>query len=308
MKSRGLAVVAAIVLIALAVFIRSLLVGDDRGTGSDGPSKPPSGSAPVVACTPDLIAVCDALAADGLIAPDPPELDLDEAALPPDDVEGWITWNPAPAIANFDADPPAWGPVEPLGAASLAALARSEVFGGMSSDCGQEVDWACFATDGPNWGLTFGVGEPTTAEGISRLSVLALGLSPDMDTAELTSTDLRSIVESSTNGQASAAAMSLDATRPGDQHFVVGPADLLQRRADSQQGRAQQLDVQVLEPEVEAVVVLAPRSGADLGDLAEACEDDGVADALDEVGVDPCEGEPSDDLAGFLYDVRGKAS
>lgn len=307
LKSRGAAVIGAFVLIALAIFVRGLLVDDDEGGGSDGPKKP-NGEAPVVACTPDLIDVCDALADGGFIAPKPPELDLDEASKPPADLDGWITWNPAPAIANFDAEPPAWGDVEPMGAAPMAALARGEVFGGMSSDCGQDIDWACFATDGPNWGLTYGVGEPSTAEGLARLAVLAVALSPNLDRDAITSTDLRAFVDSPNIPQADASSMSLDVLQPGQVDLVIGPEDLLRDRAASSQGEAQGMQAGVLEPEIEATVVLATRTGADLGDLETACEDDAVADALREVGVDPCEGEPDDALAGFLYAVRGKAS
>lgn len=318
MKSRGLAVVAAIVLIALAVFIRSLLVDDDGNGG--GPNKAEGGSAPVVACTPELVAVCDALADAGDITPytepdekgreQPAELELDEAAAPDAEIDGWITWDPAPEIANFDAgQTPIWDAAQALGSAPLAALAGSEVFGGLRSSCGETVDWACFAERGPEWGLTVGVGDPSTAEGLVRLAPFALAFAPDLDTEALESSDLRAIIDSSTISQADAATMSRKATQPGQISIVVGPEALLASRADSPQGESLGLEMRVLDPELSATVVIAPRTGRDVGDLAGACEDDAVAEALQSVGVDPCSDDRDDvDRAGFLYKVREKAS
>ena len=303
LKSRGAAVIGAFVLIALAIFIRGLVVGDDGG--SDGHKKGDDGSTPVVACTPELVEVCDALADDGQIAADPPTLDLDDAAAPPTEVDGWITWNPAPAIANFDAGQvPVWDESDALGSARLAALldpATEDVLRG----CDGDSVWVCVARS-PSDGLTIGVGEPSTAEGLSRLAPLAEALAPDLDPEALPSSDLRAIVASS-DSQTDAATMSGYATQPGRISIVVGPEDLLGAIASTNQGVERELQVAVATPEAKATVVVAPRVGRDL-DLADACEDDAVADALRSVGVVPCRGKASDELAGFLYNVREKAS
>src|SRR5690348_6274692 len=113
MKSRGMAVVGAFLLIVLAMFVRSKLADDD--SSSNG-SKGNGGGRPVVACTPELQEVCDALATDGQIASDPPTLDLGGASKPDSEIDGWITWDPAPEIADFDAGQnEVWGPSDALG-------------------------------------------------------------------------------------------------------------------------------------------------------------------------------------------------
>jgi hypothetical protein len=300
-----MAVIGAFALIALAIFVRGQLVDDGGGGGSKGSKG--DGKAPVVACTPDLASVCDALAADGQIATDPPTLELAEAAEPPAEVDGWITWDPAPQVANFDAGQEAvWGTSEALGSAPLAALADSEAFSYLRSGC-TDVDWTCFATRFVGEGFSVGVGDPTTAEGLARLAPLAIALSPDLDPDGLRSEDLRRIVESTTQDEA--ATMARAATQPALVGMVVGPKGLLDAVADTAQGKSRALGVEVLAPRTTATVVIAPRSGRDLGDVAEACDVDEVAAALRAVGVEPCEdGRGDEDRAGFLYRVREKAS
>ena len=305
-----MAVIGAFVLIALAIVARNHFA-DDGGGSSNGSGRPhKGGSAPVVACTPDLAAVCTALADQGSIAKDPPTLDLDGAATPDSKIDGWITWDPAPQIANFDAgQPKVWGVADALGSTSLAALAEGEVFGGLRSGCGEQVDWACFAKRWREWGMTIGVGDPTTAEGLSRLAPLAIALAPDLDTEELQPSDLRDIVTSPAIPQSDAASMSLAATQPGKITLVIGPQSLLEARANSPQGKNLRLEPRALKPTRTATVVVAPRVGRDLGDPAGACEDDAVAKALESVGVVPCsDGRDDVDRAGFLYVVREKAS
>src|SRR5690606_13459879 len=74
-KQRALAVIGAIALIAAAFVARSMIAGgDDDGSGGGGSSS--SGEAPVVACTPDLEPLCDALANAGAIAPGTPAVEL----------------------------------------------------------------------------------------------------------------------------------------------------------------------------------------------------------------------------------------
>lgn len=301
-----MAVIGAFTLIALAIFVRGLLVDDGEG-GGGSQGRTSDGSAPVVACTPDLASVCEALADDGQIAAEPPSLELAGAAEPPADVEGWITWDPAPQVANFDAGQQAvWGASEALGSAPLAALADSEAFSYLRSGCAA-VDWNCFATRFVRDGFTVGVGDPTTAEGLARLAPLAASLSPDLAPDGLRAEDLRRIVESTTQDEA--ATMARAATQPGLVGMVVGPKGLLDRVADTAQGKARALGVEVLAPRTTATIVLTSRAGRDLGDLAEACDVDEVAAALRAAGVVPCEdGRGKDDRAGFLYQVRKKVS
>lgn len=303
-----MAIIGAIVLIALAVVARAKFADDD-GSGStkerdrDGRS--------VVACTPELAAVCDAMAEDGSIAKDPPTLELDEAAAPDASIDGWITWDPAPQIANFDAGQnPTWGDVEALGSARLAVLLDPASSKTLVDDCEADTVWDCIAS-APSSGLTVGVGDPTTSEGLSRLLPLAVALSPELDGEALDASDVRDIVDSA-DPQADAATMSLTAIRPGAISIVVGPEAVLGDIAGSAQGKSRRLSASVATPKTTATVVLATRTGSDLGDLADACEDDAVAQALRDAGVAPCSDDrdelDANERAGFLYTVREKAS
>ena len=103
MRERLLAVVGAICLVALALVVRSAIAGGDGGSDGDGQdgSKPkPSGDTPVVACSPTLVDLCDAMAEAGLIAAKPPTLAL--GAKVPEQVDGWIAWDPGPSVTGFD--------------------------------------------------------------------------------------------------------------------------------------------------------------------------------------------------------------
>ena len=306
MKSRGMAVIGAFVLIALAVFVRGLLVGDDGdASGADGPKG--DGSAPVVACSPELAIVCGALADAGDIAPDPPTLDLDEASSPPAEIDGWITWNPAPQIANFDAgQAPIWAAPQPLGRATLAALVDPASEAALIDACNEPTVWACIA-QAPASDLTVGVGEPATAEGVSRLSPIASAVTPDRDPDQIPVSELLDLIEGPSS-QADATTMSRAATQVGIVSIVVGPEDVLSRAASTNQGKARKLQVAVATPKATATVVLAARAGHEDDLDALACRD--LADAADEalrsVGVEPCTGQASDALAGFLYQVQKK--
>lgn len=318
MKSRGAAVIAAFVLIALAVFIRGKLVGDDGSGGSDGPGKG-GAEAPVVACTPELDAVCDALVDAGEISPytelgeddveRPATLDLDEASARESDIAGWITWNPAPEIANFAAgDPAVWGTPTVLGAASEAVLVDESTSGEIPSACRTDPTWSCLADLSP--GLTFGVGDPATAEGIARLTPLARAFAEDDDYATLDTARLRELVDGP-DAQASATEMARQMAQPGFVSMAAGPADLLERQAATPQGEQRGLRVLAPAPVNGLTVVLAPRAGRedDLDGLA--CSGggelpEGTVPALADLGVAPCTGRATDALAGFLFQVQKK--
>ncbi|HWJ97550.1 MAG TPA: hypothetical protein VNQ33_05280, partial [Acidimicrobiales bacterium] len=205
MKSRGAAVIGAFALIALAIFIRGLLVSDDGG-GSDGPKQSSSGGAPVVACTPELLAVCEAMAADGLIADDPPALDLPDAAAPPSDVDAWVTWNPAPQIANYvssrSGTTSVWSTTEAFGSAPEVILADGSTATNLAADCRATTTWACLGGLAPE--LSIGVGDPATSEGIARLAPFAQAFAADDDPSTLDVGALDAIVRSPAEGQSDA--------------------------------------------------------------------------------------------------------
>ncbi|MCU1369580.1 MAG: hypothetical protein JWO77_774 [Ilumatobacteraceae bacterium] len=307
MKSRGLAVIGAFVLVALAIVIRGRLAKDDPG--SDGPKRRDGSDRPVVACAPDLAAVCDALAADGKIAKDPPDLDLPGAAAPDDAIDGWITWSPAPQIANFVADPSVtrrvWEQeVEALGGARTVVLVDGTSVDALSASCRSKPTWRCLAA--ADSGLAIGVGDPATAEGIARLAPLAEAFADDRDIDTIDSAGIEDLLAGPTVAQTDADEMATQlTTSPGGVSVVVGPMGLLTRFTSTAQGKQRRLTVLEPSPKATLSVVVAGRTGHD---LALTCDDlpADAEDAVTAVGVSPCSGSTDDGLAGFLFQVQKK--
>ena len=153
MKERLLAIVGAVVLVAVAVALRTTVLDDGDATSGGGGG----GGAPKVACTPDLAEVCAALAEAGHIAEEPITLDLDGATEPPEDLDGWITWDGAAGVANLDA-PGTWQDPVAVAGAPLAVARRTGPVPGLPSGCTAEApSWRCVvdsALDGAAVGVT----------------------------------------------------------------------------------------------------------------------------------------------------------
>ncbi len=299
MRERILAIVGAIALVVVAVVVRGIFT-DDGGSGSSARHQP------VVACTLDLAPVCAALAADGKIAADPPTLDLPAAASPKVDgrqVDGWITWDPAPGIANLDADRAGngqpWGSPVPLAGSPLGIASRTTSPAQLPAGCHfSPADWSCVA--GAAIGQTpVGVGTGKSAESLARLYPLAATLVPkDGDFRDIDPGDLRSIVDSTNVAQAAFPSQAGTlVTQPGALNVLVGP--LVGLRAIK--------GVQVSTPTTPILltVVLVPRRGTSLGGLAAAATGGASAQALRDLGVVPGEGKLApESRAGELYAVR----
>ncbi|CAN5621691.1 hypothetical protein BH10ACT1_BH10ACT1_20170 [soil metagenome] len=298
MRQRILAIVAAVALVAVAFVARSVIADDGDGGGGGGGG----GSKPVVACTPDLAAVCAALADEGRIADDPPTLDLDGAATPPADIDGWITWDPAPGIANLDAEQDSgttWGSGRALGSSALAVAIRSSG-GSFPSGCTQNsFTWSCLA--GAPATSAIGVGTGKTAESLARLYPVALALVPqDGDFTDLPSGRLRQLIDSPAVGQ-KAFPSQLDAlqTQPGALNFLVGPVEAF--------NDADKVTIISATPAATAVVAFVPRSSRSVDLPDEAFGADSVTKALRDAGLDPGTGKlAGEDRAGDLYAVRDK--
>lgn len=305
MRERVLAVLGAVALVAVAVLVRSALSGDDDGGGGGGGS---SADRPVAACTAELADVCEALADAGAIAADPPTLELADAAQPPEGVDAWITWSPAPALAGFDADPQDPSAVWPeVAALASEPLAVALVPGPASEACGADPTWACLAEAAAgSSGLRIGVGRPSTAEGIARLSPLARALAEDDDASTLDVGALDALLEGPVNGQEAVAAgiRTLITTR-GELDAVVGLERALADAAATPQGAQRGIVVATPSPEAAIAVVVAGRSEAAVERILDRCDD--ATDALAALGLtQACDdaSEPDDALAGFLWQVR----
>lgn len=303
MRERVLAVLGAVALVAVAVLVRSALRGDDSGGGGGGSSA----DRPVAACTAELAAVCEVLVDAGAIAADPPTLELADAAAPPEGVDAWITWAPAPALAGFDADPQDPGAVWPeVAALASEPLAVALVPGPASEACGTDPTWACLAEAAAgSSGLRIGVGRPTTAEGIARLSPLARALAEDDDASTLDVGALEVLLDGPVDGQEALTTGTKTITAPGKLDALVGPEASLTSVAGTPQGTQRGIVVATPSPEASIAVVVAGRSEVVVARILDRCDD--ATDALAALGLtQACDdaSEPDDALAGFLWQVR----
>lgn len=305
MKERLLSVLGAVILIAGALALRAALAGGSDGGGNGSSKGDDGGKLPVVACTEDLAGYCDALAQAGAIAKDPPTLDLGAASTPDAAIDGWITWDPAPDIANFDAPSgKAWSSVQVLGSGREAVLADASPPG----SCAAKTTWRCLVADPGS--AAFGLGDPQTSEGIARLAPVARTFADGDDYETLRVDELQDVVSSPPAGQTDAATQARAiVTTLGSLNLVAGPNDLLLRSARTTRGKELGLRVLSPTPANRLAVVLSTRQGGDLGKLAKACtaQAEVLAAQASAVGLQPCEGGRSNvDLAGFLYQVRKK--
>jgi hypothetical protein len=252
-----------------------------------------------VACTPDLADVCAALADDGAIAREPITLDLDAATEPPDDLDGWITWDGAPGVADLDA-PGTWQEPVAVAGAPLAIARRSGPVPALPAGCAADtLTWRC-VVDSALDGTAVGVGTGTTAESLVRLHPLATALVPaDGDVTDIDATDLRAVVASPADPQDLFPAQLVTLrTKLGALTWLVGPQGALEA-ADG---------LVVVRPAGSAVlasVVLAATGSGDVGNLADRLRDGAPAAALRDAGVEPGAGRLSVD-PGELYAVRDK--
>lgn len=254
MRERILAVVGAIGLIAGALFLRSIIAGpdasDDGPNGSNGGRS--SSDAPVVACERDLQAVCDALVDEGTITAAP---NLGLAGSVADDltVDGWITWDPAPGVANFDR-PDTWTGTEALASAPLGVLAEDA-----ADSCSSVPTWGDCVLAAAEGGVPVGVGNGTTAQSLARLYPLAAALVPDQgDFRAVDGLALRNVIESTMIRQDDyARQISTLLTQRGALGLVVGPAPALE-------AAAARLGAAVFEPTpgAEITVVITTRQTA----------------------------------------------
>ena len=296
-----LAVAGAVCLVALALVVRAAIVGGDDET--DHPDQQRAGGLAVVACTPDLAEICDALAAAGAIAPAPPALELGDDV--DAEIDGWITWDPAPRVAGYAvgrrSDPSAaWPAVSPIATGRLGVLG---IEGDLDEACGAATTWQCLAAAVDD-GWSLGVGRPSTSEGLARLrSVAAARTDRDLDRIR----DLVPVIESPPDGQSTTAAMARSLlTKPGSVDFVVGAAGLLERQAAST--RADERGIVALVPDgsPSAAIVLAWRDAdGDATAVCDALDDEAVVEAMAGAGTTgTCTADlMADDEAGFLYQV-----
>ena len=305
MRQRILAIVGAVALVVVALVVRGIVTDSNSTTGTDG-------AKPVVACTSDLMAVCRALANVGAIAADPPTLELADAAtatVANRPVDGWITWDPAPGIANLEAEAGGrsrlWSTPLALGASPLAIASLTAVSPSLPSGCSfSPFVWDCVARAAIDEQTPVGVGTGTTAGSLARLYPLARALVPkNGDFRDIETAGLQAIIESTNVTQADFPNQARTlVTQRGALDILVGPSAGLtaikgtrtavgQRPADA----------------VDATIVLVGREGSNVESVAKATTGSGTVQALRDAGVVAGTGRLAPEgRAGELYAVRDK--
>lgn len=303
MRERILAVVGAIGLIVGAIFLRGALAGDDsaddraggdRGSGNSG--------APVVACEPDLQSVCDALVDEGAITA-APALGLSGAAADDLVVDGWITWDPAPGVANFDR-PDTWADTQALASAPLGVLSAAG-----SGLCGPTSTWLECVVASVEQGAPVGVGNGTTAQSLARLHPIAGAFVPDEgDFTQVSASALRSVIDSTQLSQTDyARQVNTFLTQRGALQLVVGPVPAL----DAAAGRQASATVATPTPAAQLTAVVATRKTVagdqDPIDASSLLESEAALDAFERLGLEPGTGNVAGgSMAGDVYSIREK--
>ena len=302
MRERILAVVGAIGLIVGAIFLRSALAGDDSTDDRAGDRGSNSSGAPMVACEPDLQPVCDALVKADAITAAPP-LTLAGAAADDLDVDGWITWDPAPGVANFDR-PDTWGDPQALASAPLGVLAADG-----TGPCGPTTTWLDCVIASAEQGAPIGVGDGTTAQSLARLHPIAAALVPDDgDFTLISASDLREVIDSTQLRQTDyARQINTFLTQRGALQLVVGPVPALEAAAERRATAA----VSTPTPATQLTVVIATRltaaGGTDPIEAGPLLESEPVVAAFERLGLEPGSGDvASGSTAGDVYSIREK--
>ena len=307
MRQRIMAIVGAVGLVVVALVVRSMVTGGDGTQGN-------SSAKPVVACTRDLMPVCQALADDGKIAANPPTLELADAAtarVADRSLDGWITWDPAPGIANLDAEAAGsirpWATSVPIGSSPLGIAALTGVTPTLPNGCSfSPADWDCYARAAIDEQTPMGVGTGTTAESLARLYPLARSLvPPGGDFRDIESADLKAIIDSTNIAQANFPTQARTlVTQRGALDVLVGPSAGL----NAIKGARIALPKRPADM-FDATVVIVGHADGDLDGIGSVIDSGSTAQALRDSGVVPGTGRLAPKTrSGELYAVRDKVS
>ena len=331
------ALVAAVAMVAGALWVRGRLdAGDD---GDDGPG--PAAERPTLLCATELAALCTGLEVDGLV--EDPGTTLDRvAAGEPIGADGWLVAEPWPemaAVVDAQGAVPDLEVGEVLARSPAVLVVATDREEALRADCGAEPGWACVgAAAGDRWEAHGG--EPTWGDvrvthagpdTVPGLAVLAAAAAGFLGTTAYATNDLGTpeFDDWFTGLERTAAANAGAGRNQVRQLLAAGPAVLsvvgaLEAEAGPQVAAAADPQGAVLYPSpmVTADVVLATVPGADGADaLRDALGTTEARDLLAELGwrVRGAEGlpgvgsfdelEPGDGLpgAGVLVALRQRA-
>jgi hypothetical protein len=316
---RVLAVLGAVLMVAMALLVRSIVDGgDDGGQASGGGG---SGDRPTLLCAEELADVCETLERDGVadVIVEPGGETVDRLGTVDADLEadGWLTLDPFPQLVDerreFATGSALFGdPLSTDRSSGLALVAFADRAAALEADC-PEVDWACLGdAAGEPWAdhggeSSWGVVKPgydapdTSATG---LLVLAQAMAAHLgdpgfagqDIDERWLGDLEDAVPTRTAGTA-----LLKLVQQGRAAFGAVGALGIDAEAVADTAQGEDLTIFYPAPMFRAKVVLAPGRGVDLGDLV---DDDALDAALADAGWEADEvGEPLPS-AGVLDALR----
>jgi len=310
---RVLAVLGAVLMVAVALLVRSAIdSGDDGGSGGRGGDD----AAPQLLCAEELAQVCQTLADDGLaeVAVEPVGTTVDRLGAVDAELEAdaWLTLDPFPQQVDDRRQFATGNPLfaDPLGtdfSTGLALVAQDDRAAALEADC-PEVGWACVGdAAGEPWAghggeVAWGDVKPgydapdTSATG---LLVLAQAMADHLgdpgfatqDIDERWLGDLEDAVPTRTAGSS-----LLRLAQQGGAAFGAVGALATDAEAVAATAGGQDLTIFYPAPMFEASVVLAPGRGGD-EDLLDALADLAGSDALAEALTD----------AGWSTDTDGEA-
>jgi hypothetical protein len=170
---RFLAITASVVMVCVAIVIRSSI--DSGGSGAK-----PSAGPITIACATELEAQCKLLT-NVTVRVEDASITAKALAAGRTDIDGWVTFDPWPEIANQLAQARVTGETTRLAASALVIAMVQERAAAMAPTCGGSVNWRCLGDaigkqwpevgGRPEWG-TVKAGIPATT---SALGLLALG-------------------------------------------------------------------------------------------------------------------------------------
>jgi hypothetical protein len=220
-------------------------------------------------------------------------------------IEGWLTWDPAPGVVNFDR-PEAWVSTDAVASAPLGVLVADG-----PGECGT-TSWLACVVASAEQGLPVGVGDGTTAQSLARLHPVARSLVPtspaDANFNDIDARALRGVIDSTQVRQADyAVQVNTFLTQRGALGLVIGPVPAL----DAAAARQATAEVARPTPAAQLTVVIATR-GSPISNRVPITADqllrsDAAVAALEALGLAPGTGTPAPlAQAGEVYAIREK--
>lgn len=304
------ALVAAVVLVVGALWVRDRIDGDDGGDGSGGGGGDGGGDL-VLACSRTMASACERLdRIDGLSVRIEDDATTAEALAQADgaspDVDAWLTAAPWAAMVADERELAGRPPVlaessDALARSPVTMVARSDRAEALRSACGGNVTWACVgdAAGGPwtalggdaAWGTVRpGLPAPDSARG---LVVLAQAVASRLGGSDYASNDFdEDPAFRPWFDRLVGAAKDTDLPGVPLSRFLVAPAtfgvvgSLEAESGPELAGAANRgrFDVIYPEPVVTADVVLAPAAGSDAESVIDRIGRDRLTNALSRAG------------------------